>query len=192
MAPEAESLIHQFPTTDMLIAWGTINYVWAQVDVASTGALCSVLDIDGVEFGIVIGKLETEAKLSKIRKILIHRNNITQADKVESLRKILEKLRPTRNAITHGSYVGSSKELERFFSLPTEFLVGDGQECANALHVLKFSDVNDHVEGVVRVVTTLVEEFKGERLSALLSLPVRAPSYSPPKTPLPPRGKTPK
>jgi hypothetical protein len=152
-----------------------------------TGALASAINADTIEIGILIGKIEVEAKLNKTLKILKHKKD-PRVKELKSIIESLEVLRPLRNAITHGHYLGVSNRKEIIFSLPTEFLVGDSPT-ANAMFVIYPNDTTKHFNGVVENIYKIIALFGIEKTHELLALPIRLSSYSPSKEPRKPQDK---
>ncbi len=60
------------PPQELLLAIGTINYDWAQLDSFISGAYVFTLGIDPIEAGITIGRLDSRAKVEKLKKIYRH------------------------------------------------------------------------------------------------------------------------
>ena len=181
MSKDSESLTEGNPSQEMMAAWGSMNYIWARLDIWTTGALCTVIGADAVEIGILVGQQETLTKLNIIQRILKHRKDNRQK-LVADVIKILNGMRPQRNAVTHGHYHGLSERGEAVFSVPTSFLIGDGPTAA-PLVAITLAGAVDHIETVGKCAQTIMVLFGVEKSQELLSLPIRVPSYSPPKPP---------
>ena len=181
MIKDSQPLNENPPSQETLAEWGAINYIWATLDTWVTGALASVLNADVVEVGILIGQLESVAKLKTICRLLKHKRDV-RVKEINIIINILEPLRPLRNAITHGHYLGCTSKKEILFTIPTQFLVGDSPT-ANALFVIYPNEATKHFEKVVECIWKIVALFGLEKRHELLSLPNRVPSYNPPKPP---------
>jgi hypothetical protein len=181
MQKDSESLDTGAPSEKLLSEWGAVNYFWARLDVWATGALGHVLNIDVVEVGILVGQLETLAKLQTIQKLLLHKKD-KRSKLLAEVIKTLDKLRPLRNAVTHGHYQGISTKGEVVFSIPTQFMVGDSPT-ANPMFVIYPNDILKHVEKDIECIWKIVAMFGFQKTHELLALPSRLPSYNPPKPP---------
>jgi hypothetical protein len=173
MASNPEFVDQTVPDDRILALLGWVNFTWAQLDLISSGAYASLLALSPVEVGITIGRIETEAKITKMRSIARHRRNKAMAATLLSVKKELTRLRPTRNAVTHGAYVGKSAKGELFFKLPAEFLVDDGQDTAQELFVFSVEELQKHIMEVTAVAITLRKEFDTEEMRKLFDLPSR-------------------
>jgi hypothetical protein len=91
------------PNDGILAPLGWVNFSWAQLDLISSGAYPGLLALSPVEVGITIGRIETEAKIAKGRSIARHRRNKELVTTLTHVKKELARLRPTRNAVTHGA-----------------------------------------------------------------------------------------
>ena len=181
MIKDSEPLNENPPSQELLAEWGAINYIWASLDTWVTGALASVLNADVVEVGILIGQLESVAKLKTICRLLKHRRD-ARVKEINTVINVVETLRPLRNAITHGHYLGSTSKKVVVFTIPTQFLIGDNPT-ASAMFVIYPSEATKHFERVVECIYKIIALFGFEKRHELLSLPNRVPSYSPPKPP---------
>lgn len=184
-----ETLIWEVPSTETYALWGTINHAWAMLDVSISGAFCNIMNIDVVELGIVVGRLDPEAKLAKMQKILLHRKEKTKATQIGAILKTLNKLKPERNAITHGNYLGTTKRFEMCFNLTADFLVSENTPSANSMVVITVHEMMDHGKKVQAAAMKLLTDFGGKRLDELLRLPSRTLK---PVRPAQPLGKKPK
>ena len=181
MKKDSESLNSDAPSEGTLSTWGAINYIWARLDIWTTGALGHVLNLDVIEVGILVGQLETLAKLQTIHKLLLHKKD-KRAVEVKNIIKVLGSLRPLRNAITHGHYQGITLKGEVLFSMPTNFMVGE-HPTSNPLFVIYPKDPLAHVNKIIECIWKIVALFGFQKTQELLALPSRLPSYSPPKPP---------
>ena len=154
-----------------LLGW--VNFSWAQLDLISSGAYSSMLALSPVEVGITIGRIETETKIAKMRSIARHRGNKELAATLFDVKKELTRLRPTRNAVTHGAYIGKSGQGELCFKLPAEFIVEDGQDTAQELFVFGVDELKTHIMEVTAIAITLRVTFDTEEMRKLFDLPSR-------------------
>jgi hypothetical protein len=77
---EHEELNPELPPEPILGALAAVNLAWAHLDALVSAALFSIMGVDPVEFGIIVGRLETQAKLDKMLKILRHRARWARGD----------------------------------------------------------------------------------------------------------------
>jgi hypothetical protein len=161
------------PDNTILALLGSVNFTWAQLDLISSGALASLLKIDPAELGITIGRIETQAKIGKMHSIVRHRRDKKLAILLADAKKELTRLRPTRNAVTHGAYIGKSGKGELCFKLPAEFIVDDGQDTAQELFVFTSKELEKHVMDVTKVAIILRNKFDSEEMRKLFDLPGR-------------------
>ena len=173
MVLDTEFIDPTLPDNSILELLGWVNFTWAQLDLISSGAYASMLALSPVEVGITLGRIETDAKIAKMRSIARHRRNKELDAILLSVKKELTRLRPTRNAVTHGAYIGKSGKGELFFRLPAEFLVDDGQETAHELYVFTVNELKKHVMEVTKVAITLRNEFDSSEMRKLFDLPGR-------------------
>jgi hypothetical protein len=173
MERRRELLDQTAPDNSILALLGEVNYNWAQLDLISSGAYASLLALNPVEVGITIGRIETEAKIAKMRSIARHRRNNPMAKALFSVKKELARLRPTRNAVTHGAYIGKSGKGELFFKLPAEFIVDDGQDTAQELFVFTIEELQQHVMDIAKIALTLRKQFDTPEMRKLFDLPSR-------------------
>jgi hypothetical protein len=120
------TLIRLRPNSIVLGLMGRVNYAWAQLDLISTAAFASLLNLDPVELGMAIGRIETQAKIEKMREISRHRGADELSAFFANIKSQLKRLRPDRNAVTHGAYMGKTHKGELCFRLPAAFIVAEG------------------------------------------------------------------
>jgi hypothetical protein len=152
---------------------GFINYSWAQLDLISSGAFAGLLKLDPVELGITIGRIETHVKIAKMQSIARHRRDKKMAGSLSKVKKDLTRLRPTRNAVTHGTYIGKSGQGELCFKLPAEFIVEETQDTAHQLFIFTVAELKQHILDITEVAVTLRREFDSEEMHELFGLPSR-------------------
>ena len=166
--------LDQTPADAVLLSlFGSVNHAWALLDLVSSAAFGALLKIDPSELGIIIGRLETQAKINKMHLIARHRRNKKIADALAPFKKDLADLRPMRNAIIHGVYIGKTKNDELCFRLAAEFIVDDGEETAHELFVVTPSDLAGHIAEVLRITATLINLFEIDAMRKLLDLRAR-------------------
>jgi hypothetical protein len=174
MTDSPEDYLHlQAPPLEMLSLWGSVNFCWAMLDVIITGAFCTIMDMDVVELGITIGRLDQEAKLARMIKILNHRKDHERAALLKSYLSELNPMKEHRNAITHGYYIGTTARGEMCFVLMADFRVGEGQPSANKMIVLTADDCGKEGLRLHEITLDLHKRFGGKRMLELLSLPAR-------------------
>ena len=173
MSSDPEYLDQTTPDDGILALLGWVNFTWAQLDLISSGAYASLLALSPVEVGITIGRMETEAKIAKRRSIARHRRNKELVTTLTHVKKELARLRPIRNAVTHGAYIGKAGTDELFFRLPAEFLVDDGHDTAQELFVFTVPELQKHVMEVTKVAIILRNEFDSAEMRKLFDLPTR-------------------
>jgi hypothetical protein len=139
------TVVEDLPPPDVLTAIGQITTTWAQFDVFVSAALFIILNIDPVEFGIIIGRTESPTKLNKMHQIFVHRGEFAKAKVMKDAKELTEDLRPLRNALTHGYYHGRIKE-EFFFILTTDFVFEEGNKSANEVVVVTRRDLELHLK----------------------------------------------
>jgi len=170
---EAEVIDSTAPDNNIITLLGHINYAWAQLDLISSGAFAGMLKLNPIELGITIGRIETQAKIGKMHSIARHRRNKEQAALLAKLKRELTQLRPTRNATTHGAYIGTTGVGELLFKLPAEFIVDDVEDTAQELFVFTVKELEQHVMDVTRIALTLRAHFDSEEMQKLFALPSR-------------------
>lgn len=174
-----ELLDQSAPDHSMYGLLGEISHAWAQLDLISSGAFACFLKLDPAEAGIVIGRIETQAKIAKMHQIARHRRETQMATFLSKTKKELTRLRPMRNALTHGAYVGKSANGELFFRMPAEFMVEDNYETAHELFVYEIPEIQQHVMDVTRVAISLLQHFPRQEMQKLFDLPLRVRSKGP-------------
>jgi hypothetical protein len=138
--PDDANLIDDDLPPDVLLAIGQITTTWAQFDAFISAAFFSILNIDPVDFGIIVGRTESPTKLGKMQQIFKHRRDPRKAAVMKKAKELIEGLRPLRNTLTHGRYIGKSTKEEFIFILPAEFVIGEEVPTANEMVVVKRSD----------------------------------------------------
>jgi hypothetical protein len=141
MNSDPEAIIDDDLPPDVLYAIGQITVAWAQLDAFISAAFFSILNIDPVDFGIVIGRTESPTKLVKMQQIFKHRQELRKAAVMKKAKELIEDLRPLRNTLTHGRYIGKTARDEFCFILPAEFVMGEEIPTANEMVVVERSDL---------------------------------------------------
>jgi hypothetical protein len=75
------------PDDSVYTLLGAVNFTWAQLDQISSGAYASLLKVDPIEFGITIGRIETQAKIGKMHSIARHRRDKKRAATLAEIKK---------------------------------------------------------------------------------------------------------
>src|SRR5690606_18202633 len=114
------------PNQEALFLIGQVNHFWATLDALTAAAFVSTLGGSPVEIGVTLGRLDAIAKLQKLKPIYSYRKDKAKSAVLADIIKRLNKLKPLRNAITHGLYRGRASKGELLWSLMPEFLIGDG------------------------------------------------------------------
>ena len=112
--PQSNLLDQSAPDDSVYTLLGKVNFTWAQLELISSGAYASLFKVDPIELGITIGRIETRAKIGKLHSIARHRRDKKRAATLAEIKKALSKLRSTRNAVTHGAYMGKSAQGDFF------------------------------------------------------------------------------
>lgn len=181
-------IIEGGPQAHILAALGSINFAWAQLDSFVSAALYSILSVDPIEFGILLGRVETQSKLGKLHRILKHRGERYRAEIVKSAINSLEELRPLRNAITHGRYVGRTTRGELIWALTADFVIDDEMSAGEML-VTDKDKLTNHLHAITAIVTDLPSHFHQARMREVFSLRLRTRASAQAK---PAQGKGPK
>jgi hypothetical protein len=161
------------PDESIFALLGWVNFTWAQLDLIASGALASLLKLEPVELGIAFGRIETQAKIAKMHSITRHRRNKELAEILGQAKKELTRLRPMRNAVTHGAYIGKSDQGELLFRLPAEFLVDESQDTAQELFVCTVPELKQHIVDAGQIAVILRKEFDSAEMRKLFDLPGR-------------------
>jgi len=186
MTATSGTIIQGPPPADLMTILGYINHVWSQLDGLVSGALYSLMSVDPIEFGVIVGRLETQAKVGKMLKILRHRRDKPRIAVVISMKGELEELRPLRNAVTHGYYLGHTASDEYLWTLTADHIISEAAASANELFVAEPNDLASHGLRVGVLAQCIIDNFDGAKLSELLNLPTRVRLTAPVA---PPQGK---
>ena len=149
---------------------GQVNYVWAQLDAVSSAAFASLLNLDPAELGIAIGRIETQAKIERMHAIARRRRNDDLSDLLTNIKSELNRLRPLRNAVMHGAYMGSANQDELCFRLSTDFIVAEDEQTAQKMFVLTIAELQQHVIDIAKIAASLSSKFD---VREMLDLPTR-------------------
>ena len=133
------------------------------------------MEIDEKELTILAGRLEIIPKLKKIELILQHRNDKARLAFVGSLLSRVEKIRPDRNAITHGVYKGKSKSGEYFFLLTADLLFEEERATAYKFRPFTHPMLSQHIRDTVAIATDLPQHFDVAKMLKLHSGQFRVP-----------------
>lgn len=183
------------PGQEELFLIGQVNHFWAALDALSAAAFVSALSGDPVEIGITLGRLDAIAKLQKLKAIYRYRRDEAKVTALTSIIGRLDKLKPLRNAITHGLYRGKASKGELLWSIMPEFLIGD-DIAAFELFVSTTTEIQAHAVTVHGINTELIALFGDAELKRLLDLPslvrsherlAKPPTKRPTKPARPPR-----
>jgi hypothetical protein len=176
--PDDANLIDDDLPPDVLLAIGQITTTWAQFDAFISAAFFSILNIDPVDFGIIVGRTESPTKLGKMQQIFKHRRDPRKAAVMKKAKELIEGLRPLRNTLTHGRYIGKSTKEEFIFILPAEFVIGEEVPTANEMVVVKRSDLTIHLKKLISIFGQTMQEFDPAKMQPIFGLPGRVRSTS--------------
>lgn len=163
------------PELEVLASMGAINLTWAQIDAIASMSLYSQLQLDPFEFSILMGRLETAPKLRKLAKILEHRKEHTLAKIARYAAKTLEAEKSLRNALTHGYYLGKTKN-KYCFTVPADVITEENQPSAVRFVPVTRDELISHQKSVQEIAKQLLSSFESPKLRELSSLPARVPS----------------
>ncbi|MFN0193278.1 MAG: hypothetical protein ACKVP5_15115 [Aestuariivirga sp.] len=154
------------------IMLGSLIQIWAKIDVYSSGLLCSLVKLDPVEFSTLVGRLDLDAKLQRAHKILIHRKQKKKAQKIKEIIKLVEKVRPVRNAFAHGYFNGLTNVGYNFVLFSDFEISGNSPSSTKGMTVTLERAVECHRD-LVKVMKTMFSVFAHDKLNELFALPVQ-------------------
>ncbi|MDH3195063.1 MAG: hypothetical protein OEL78_01975 [Hyphomicrobiales bacterium] len=168
----SETLQPSPPTPALLLSIGWVNHSWAQLDAIISAVYVSTLNLDPVEAGITIGRIETRAKVEKLKKIYRHRKNKRAESIFTAISKTLDKERNLRNALTHGNYMGQTKKGEYIWIILPAFIVDDSFS-GNEMFVSDDDKIMEHSKIIISLCGQLLEIFDPKEMRKLFDLPSR-------------------
>jgi hypothetical protein len=172
MEQEAEFIERTMPPTEVLAMLGNVNIAWSILEGQVTAALFSLLEINEFELTILLGKMEIQNKVGKIQQILAHRKKPIKY--VSTLVKELDKLRPDRNALTHGIYQGQSKG-EYIFHITVDPLLEPDVPSAYKMRTFESGEISKHILAVLAITNELRNHFDVTKMQKLYLGPLRVP-----------------
>ena len=98
------------------------------------------------------------------------RRNDDLSDLLTNIKSELNRLRPLRNAVTHGAYMGSANQDELCFRLSTDFIVAEDEQTAQKMFVLTIAELQQHVIDIAKIAASLSSKFD---VREMLDLPTR-------------------
>jgi hypothetical protein len=155
---------------DILDPTPPVQLAWANLDAFVSAAFVAALSGDPVEIGITLGRLETKAKLEKLKKIFRHRGNLAIVETLTEVGKEVEALRELRNAITHGFYLGYSRQAEFAWSILPEFVLNPG-DAGTQLFLTTPREMIEHTQRVIALSEKVAGCFGEKELRRLFELP---------------------
>jgi len=164
----------QVPPIELYTLSGMVNHAWATLDAFVSAAFIATLDIDAVEVGVTVGRLETKAKLEKLKKIYRHRRNGRMVELLTSIARVVEDNKGLRNAMTHGRYLAKTRKGEYLWSVLPEFLISEKAETANQLYVATDAEIMAHAQLITNQCELVLNNFDVEAMNRLFGLPTRA------------------
>ena len=96
-----------------------------------------------------------------------------RAATLTEIKKDLSKLRPTRNAVTRGAYLGKSAQGEMFIKLPAEFIVDERLDTAQELFAFTISEIERLIVEVTKIAMKFMDEFDSAEIQKLFDTPGR-------------------
>jgi hypothetical protein len=168
---DKNDILDPSPDATLLIYLGAINIYWAMVEAHVSAALFSLLELDDLEFTILLGRLEIVPKLKKLEQILRHRKNEEKEKFVTELIKCVDKLRPDRNAL----YQGKSNRGEYAFALMADVLFEEDSEAAKKMRVFTVDTLKDHVGETIDLLPKIHAAFDSPKMLKLYDGPFRVP-----------------
>jgi hypothetical protein len=155
------------PEPNILATLGAINLLWSRLDALIAGALFSLLQVEGIELTILLGR--TDNKLEKMLQILKHRNDTERLSYVQKLKSQLDRLRRDRNALTHGDYQGrASRGGEEIFNTPVD-IVFDEEGGTYSMRDFTHEQMQAHANEVVQIIEELPTHFDTDKMLRLHS-----------------------
>jgi hypothetical protein len=139
-----ENLDATAPSSELMMALGAINLIWAAVEAYVSAALFSVLEMDERDFTTLIGRSEIIPKLKKLEQILAHRGD-SRTEFVKQVIARAEDLRPDRNAVTHGVYQGKTKKREYVFLLMADLMLDKEVGSVRRMRVFTDEQLGEHL-----------------------------------------------
>jgi hypothetical protein len=165
---EAEEITNPgLPEPHILAILGTINLAWSHLDALVSQALFSLLEVEGVELTILLGRADTQPKLDKMAHILKHRRDKERLEHVQKLKSQLDGLRRDRNALTHGTYQGHTTQGEHIFYTPVDVIFDEDQGSAYTMRVFTFDEMLTHVKKLTKVIAELPTHFDADKMDRL-------------------------
>jgi hypothetical protein len=168
----------------LLMYLGLVTMHWSTVEAQVSAALFSKLNLDDIEFTLLLGRLEVLPKLQKLNRILVHRKEEKLATIASSISKRVENLRPDRNALTHGVYQGKSGRGEYAFIITADLLFDEGERPSKVMRVFTSETLAKHVDQVTELISEIQSAFDSPKLRKLHDGSFRVPKkfrVSPPK-----------
>jgi hypothetical protein len=111
-----------------------------------------------------------------MQQIFKHRRDPRKAAVMKKAKELIEDLRPLRNTLTHGRYIGKSTKDEFMFILPAEFVISEEIPTANEMVVVERSDLVTHLKKLISIFGRTMQEFDHAKMQPIFALPGRVRS----------------
>ena len=141
----------------------------------ASAALFSILQVEERDFTTLLGRLDILSKFEKIREILEHRSD-ARLQQVKDLLVELRRLRPDRNAITHGYYDGSSKRGEHCFLLMADTMMDEEHGRVRKMRAFTNQDLADHSNKTLDLLLKVHSIFDSAKMRELFGGSFRVPT----------------
>ena len=110
-----------------------------------------------------------------MHEILRHRGADELSAFFANIKSQLKRLRPDRNPVTHGAYMGKSNQGELCFRLPTAFILAEGEQTSQKMFVFTVPQLKQHIVDITKIAISLLNKFDYQEMCKLLDLQTRAP-----------------
>jgi hypothetical protein len=169
------------PEPQVLVSLGAINLAWSHIDALVSAALFSLLNVEGLELTILLGRADTQPKLDKMAQILRHRRDKERLHYVQKLKTQLDELRRDRNALTHGTYEGHTKAGEHIFFTPVDIIFDEDQGSAYTMRDFTLAQMTDHLQQLSQIIAEMPKHFDAHKMGRLHFGSWRTPPIRGPK-----------
>src|SRR5437660_2949789 len=88
-----------------------------------------------------------------------------------NIKSQLKRLRPDRNAVTHGAYMGKTHQGELCFRLPAAFIVAEGEQTTQRMLVFAVPQLKQHIVDITKIAISLLNKFDYQEMRKFLDLP---------------------
>lgn len=176
VAMSAPELISQeLPPPQVRDIIGMINLAWPILEEQTSSAIFGLLKIDDVELRILLGRTEIIPRLGKLIDILRHRKDARRGS-IKKLQDALIELRPTRNALAHGFYMGQSNLGEYLIGVPADLIFDEEIDTAYKMRAFTARSLMGHLQAVTDLISVIPKHFDFAEMQKLPSAQFRIPS----------------